>query len=249
MAQQPEEKKDKELSDSQKKIWTDYLSKSEEAQCDLFLNLYWSDFASEKKENIYTVYSQYVERKKLVGGKVGFGPFNLILENIKKLNVSEVAECMDKYADKSSMGKRFIALGFKMNNNQITLFEMLLFIYGQTSFESCDRAPTPCTKKLRNAQKELLDEQTKQKNRQKEIDDLKKDLDEGKINKMKRAQAQQNLKKMEFDLRQDGVLMRKNLKTKEKNVTLAEEELKKENTTGTEPSNWFKEKRQKFPPK
>ena len=131
-------------ADEIKKIWTEYQQKEPKSQADIFLNVNWAEL-SAKKDEIVQIYVQYMDRKERIGNYPGFGPFNLILENLCKDNVESVVKTTEQYADRPSMSKRFTELGFKLNNNKISLLEAYLFIYGQQKNEFVALPPTPAS--------------------------------------------------------------------------------------------------------
>eukprot|EP00485_Elphidium_margaritaceum_P004479 CAMPEP_0202701300 /NCGR_PEP_ID=MMETSP1385-20130828/14396_1 /ASSEMBLY_ACC=CAM_ASM_000861 /TAXON_ID=933848 /ORGANISM="Elphidium margaritaceum" /LENGTH=269 /DNA_ID=CAMNT_0049358689 /DNA_START=51 /DNA_END=860 /DNA_ORIENTATION=- len=223
-----------------KKIWKDYMAKDSLAQCDSFLNVNW-DTLQSKKEEIVKIYVQYADREQRCKPQpVGFAPFNLVLENLSKESVETVVQIVSQYGDRSSMAARFVELGLKLNNSKVSILEALLFIYGQQKNAFVALPPTPASAVLRNAEKNLQNVKQSHKDRENEIAQLKSDLDEGKVKKMKIANEQLRLKKLEEDFKKDGVAMKRELKKAEKEVEVAQEGLTKEYSVGTDASNYLK---------
>eukprot|EP00483_Globobulimina_turgida_P002551 UN02555 len=235
----------KEDSSDLKAIWTGYFQKNSYGQCDTFLNVNWETL-QDKKDEIVAIYVQYLDREQRLNGQnLGFGPFNLVLENLSKDNVQSVVEASSKYGDRPSMSKRFGELGLKLNNSKVTLLEALLFIYGQEKAIFVASPPTPAEANLRNAQNEQRNVLNGHKAREEEIAKLKKDLEEGNIKKMKIANEQLRLRRLEEDFKRDGVLMKRETKKAKQNVTVAQKLLEEENAAGTDASNWLKEEVEK----
>eukprot|EP01083_Nonionella_stella_P087584 243736_1 len=223
-----------------KAIWKSYLAKDAFGQVDTFLNVCWGKL-SDQKDDIVKIYIQYQDRADRVKPqKVGFGPFNLILENLTKDKVTAVVEATTAYTDRPSMAKRFGELGFKLNNNYVSLLEALLFVYGLNKAGFVGAAPTPASAVLRQKTNELKAVQKAHQDRADEIAKLKDDLENGRIKKMKTANEQLRLKNLEESYRADGVKMKRELKAAQKGVEVAEKGLGDENAAGTEASNYLK---------
>jgi len=222
-----------------KKIWTDYQKKEPFAQCDTFLNVNWQKL-QEQKDEIVQIYVQYMDRKERIGNFPGFGPFNLILENLCKEKVESVIATTDKFGDRSSMSNRFKELGFKLNNNKITLLEAYLFVYGQSKNQFVSLPPTPASANLRNAENEQKTVLDAHKQREDEITQLKEDLENGKIKKMKVANERMRLAKLEKEFNADQVAMKREKKKAQKVVDDAIKVLEDETAKGTDASNWLK---------
>lgn len=237
-----EEKKDNgdDANSDLKLLWNEYLKKEPYSQCDSFLNVNWETLKDQRDE-IVQIYVEYMDRVQRLNGQLpGFGPFNLILENLSKNSVQSVTEAITEYADRSSMAKRFTALGFKLNNNKITVLEALLFIYGKEKDQFVASPPTAASDHLRKMQKEQRELLKAHQDREDAITNLKKALEDGTVKKMKIANERLKLKKMEEDLKRDGVQMKRDTKKAQKNVDAAQQALEEETKQGTDASNWFK---------
>lgn len=224
--------------EDQKRIWKEYLQRNSSSQCELFLNLYWSQIEPEKAD-IVAIYHQYTDREERVP-TMAFSPFNLVLENLQKQNLNRVRTAMDTYGDRSSMAKRFLELGFKMNNSKISLLEGLMFIYGYDVQETVVSAPTPCTAVVRAANVSLKGVRDGHQAKADAIAKLKADIESGAISKMKAMGVRGQITNMENEYAANGINMKREVKAAQRVVTSAEKDLVAENTKGTDASNYFK---------
>merc|ERR1712130_966640 len=78
------------------------------------------------------------------------------------------------------------------------------------------------------------------KDKEDEMEKLRKDLEDGNIKKMKIANEQLRLKRLEEDFKRDGVQMKRDKNKAQKNVDAAQKLLEEEFAKGTDASNWFK---------
>ena len=126
-------------------IWSQYLTLDAYSQCAAFLNANWHTLGAHKND-IVRIYLEYAERARLLKfASVHIGAWSGILEKLCKANIASVMAATAKHMDRASMAKRCHALGFKLNNNAVSMLETLLFVFAQKRDDFVSKPPTPCS--------------------------------------------------------------------------------------------------------
>jgi hypothetical protein len=240
MAQQPNADNSIDYS----AIWKEVTERTYCGQTLFFLNVYWNKYNNEK-DDIFTLFLKFLEQHDKHGAKknsVAYPQFCKLLQQLEGSN-ARVKDALGKSGDRSTMGKVFESLGFKLRGD-VTLIECLLYLYGEKVEETCIAPQSAGDSRLREAKKnlasveketqDLLDQKTQC---EKNIEQLQKDNQP-----MKAIKAKQDLASIDDKINKTKVDRQKKLKAAQKELNDAEANLLSENQTGTEAQQWLKSK-------
>jgi len=245
MAQAPEEPEPKGDNIDVADIWSQVVEKSFCGQTlFFFLNVYWDKYGNEK-DDIWTILVKFLEQQEKYGAKgsnIAYPQFCKLLQQLED-SIKRVKDTLAKSGDRSTMGKVFATLGFKLRGD-VTLIETLLYLFDE-KVETLVCAPqSPGDARLREAKKnlaavekesqDLLDQKAKIEN---DIQQLQKDNAP-----MKAIKAKQDLAAIDDKINKSKVERQKKLNNAKKELADAEANLAAENKKGTDAANWLKEK-------
>jgi len=243
MAPQPDEPEEEQNGDvNVAEIWSQVIDRSFCGQVLFFLNVYWDQYGDEK-DDIWTIFLKFLEQQEKFGAKgnnIAYPQFCKLLQQLED-SIKRVKDTLAKSGDRSTMGKVFAGLGFKLRGD-VTLIEALLYLYNE-KVETVVCAPqSPGDARLREAKKslaateketqDLLDQKAKIES---DIAQLQKDN-----SPMKAIKAKQDLAAIGDKINKSKVDRQKKQNNAKKELSDAEANLAAETKKGTSAANWMK---------
>jgi gas vesicle protein len=236
-----------EPSEEVTKLWNEVVERSFCGQFVFWLNVYWPKY-SEEKDDLWALFLKFLEQQEKHGSKpnsVAYPQFCKLLQQIEGSN-QRVKKMLAKAGDRSTMGKVFGNLGFKLRGD-VTLIETLLFLYEETVNDLCTAPQSKGDLRLREAKKSLASVEKESEDLmnqklqcEKNIEQLQKENQP-----MKAIKAKQDLASIDDKINKSKVDRQKKLKQVQKELNDAEANLIAEMQAGTDASNWLKGKCEK----
>jgi len=213
------------------------------SQTNFFVNVQWEALDETDKHTIASLLAKFNEQTVKFAAKenqLAYPQFCKVLQQMEDKN-PHVQKALKEAGDRSTMGKRFQELGFKLRGD-VTLLESCLFLFSVSVSDVTTKPASPCEATLRRVtaelatlesdQKALLDKKANYEREMKEHQDNNKP--------MKVMQVQQELKKVDDQIQNTKVEYQKKLKAANKAVAEAEQGLQKEKSDGTVASKWLR---------
>jgi len=214
------------------------------SQTNFFVNVQWESLEDEDKQTVVHLLSKFNEQNVKFGAKenqLAYPQFCKVLQQLEDKN-PHVQKALKESGDRSTMGKRFQDLGFKLRGD-VTLLEAYLFLFNVSVTEVTTKPSTPCEAIVRRVKAELATLEADQKALLDKKASLEKDVKEYQDSSkpMKVMQTQQELKKVDDQIQGAKVEYQKKLKAANKTVADAEQALQQEKSAGTVAMKWLRQ--------